>query len=181
METTNVNSRRKGGLKRYLEHKIPLLCSVGYNSHKLALCFKHLVSQFPCISEADVFLLYLWQYFKYQPLTMSFLENFADIYSNDPVVPISPSVTHWIAHQRACLTFFKGYRPFLHAVTFCYNEKKEAETLGLFIQETSQQTITTILMLLEVFNCIKAMLLTFQKNQGSICLSNVETSVETTT
>ena len=33
-------------------------------------------------------------------------------------------------------------------------------------------------MLLEVFNFIKAMLLTFQKSQGFICLSNVETYVE---
>ena len=53
MDTTNVNSGVVGGLKRYLEHKVPLFCWIGCNNHKLALCFKHLIPQFPCIF--DVF------------------------------------------------------------------------------------------------------------------------------
>ena len=91
MNTTNVNSGEKGGLKRCLKHEVPLLLCVGYNSLKLALYFKHSIPQ-----------------------------------------------------------------------------------------ATTQQTIATILMLLEVFNCINVMLLTFQKSHGSISLNDMETYTEIT-
>ena len=96
---------------------------------------------------------------------MSFLENSADIYGDDPVVPVCPNVTRWTEHERACLTFFKGYGPFLHALTVGYKESREEEALGLFIGTISQQTNITILIPLEEFNCIKAMLLNFQKTE----------------
>ena len=45
MDTTNINSGEKNGLIRHLEHKVPLLKWIGYNNHKLALTFKHLILQ----------------------------------------------------------------------------------------------------------------------------------------
>ena len=116
---------------------MPLLRWIGSNNHKLALCFKHLIPQFPCIFDVDAFLFNLWKHFKYRPLAMSFLGNSADIYGDDHVVPVCPSVTRWTAHERACRTFFKGYRHFLSALSVCCYERKEAEPLGLFIQATS--------------------------------------------
>ena len=89
---------------------------------------------------------------------MSFFENSAGIYGDDTVVPVCPSMIRWTAYKRACLTFFKGLRNFLHALSVSYNETREPEASGLFMQATSEQTIATILMLLEVFNCIKTML-----------------------
>ena len=46
MDTTNINSGEKNGLKRHLEHKVPLLKWIGCNNHKLALTFKHLIPSF---------------------------------------------------------------------------------------------------------------------------------------
>lgn len=40
MDTTNVNSGEKGGLKLYFEHRVPLLHWVGCNSHKVAFIFQ---------------------------------------------------------------------------------------------------------------------------------------------
>ena len=122
----------------------------------------------------------LWKHFKYCPLAMTFLENSADIYGDDHVVPVCPSVTRWTAHERACRTFFKGYRHFLSALSVCCYERKEAEALGLFIQATSLQNVATIVMLLEVFTNIKPLLLYFQKSQGSVCLSEAQTYVTIT-
>ena len=51
-----------GGLKRYLEHKVPLLRWFGCNSHKVALCFKHFIPQFPCIVKLICCFLNLWQH-----------------------------------------------------------------------------------------------------------------------
>ena len=46
MDTTNVNSGAKIGLKRHLEHKVPLLKWIRCNNHKLALTFKHLIPSY---------------------------------------------------------------------------------------------------------------------------------------
>ena len=46
MDTTNVNSGERNGLKRHLEHIVPMLRWIGCNNHKLALCFKHLIHNF---------------------------------------------------------------------------------------------------------------------------------------
>ena len=55
MDTTNINSGEKNGLKRHLDHKVPLLKWIGCNNHKLALTFKHLIPSFQCIVEIDIF------------------------------------------------------------------------------------------------------------------------------
>ena len=54
MDTTNINSGEKNGLKRHLEHKVPLLKWIGCNNHKLALTFKHLIPSFQCVAEMDI-------------------------------------------------------------------------------------------------------------------------------
>ena len=61
MDITNVNSGAKNGLKRHLEHKVPLLKWIGCNNHKLALTFKHLIPSFQCVAEMDIFLLNLYK------------------------------------------------------------------------------------------------------------------------
>ena len=59
MDTTNVNSGEKDGLKRYLEHKASLTKWIGCNNRKFALTFKHLIPSFQCVAEIDNFLLNL--------------------------------------------------------------------------------------------------------------------------
>ena len=50
MNTTNINSGEKNGLKRHLKHKVPLLKWIGCNNHNLASTFKHLIPSFQCIA-----------------------------------------------------------------------------------------------------------------------------------
>ena len=38
MDTRNVNSGERNGLKRHLQHIVPMLHWIGCNNHKLALC-----------------------------------------------------------------------------------------------------------------------------------------------
>ena len=108
MDTTNVNSGEMGDLKCYLKHKVPLLRLGGCNSHKLVLCFKHLIPQFPSIDEADVFLLNLWQCFKISTSYYKIFLRTLQTYFDDPVVPVCPDMLCWAAHEWTCLTFFKG-------------------------------------------------------------------------
>ena len=47
MDTTNVNSGERIGLKRHQEHSVPMLRWNGRDNHKLALCFKYLSHNSP--------------------------------------------------------------------------------------------------------------------------------------
>ena len=121
MDTANVNSDKKNGLKRHLEHKVPLLKWIGCNSLKIALTFKHLKPSFQCIAGIDIFLLNLWKYFKYCPLVMNILENTSGMYGGSPTVPICPNVTRWQGHRVTLghLTIF-----FMHFQHHMQNKRK---------------------------------------------------------
>ena len=112
---------------------------------------------------------------------MNLLQECSEIYGNiSSVVPVCPSTTHWIAHDRACMVVFKNFQAILQALSTCYNEKrKEAEALGLFIQAVSPCNISTILMLLEVFSAITPLILCLQKSQDKICLADIPNHLET--
>ena len=59
--------------------------------------------------------------------------------------------------------FYKGYKQCLDALAVCYNKHKASEALGLFIFAVTPEIITTVLMLLEVLNCICPLILYLQK------------------
>ena len=128
MDTTNVNSGAKNGLKRHLEHKVPLLKWIGCNNHKLALTFKHLIPSFHCEAAIDIFLLNLLKYFKHRPLAMNILGNTSEMYGYSPTVPICSSVTRWQAHERACETFHLHFENFLDAPSTSCETKESWST-----------------------------------------------------
>ena len=82
-------------------------------------------------------------------------------------------------NDRACMVVFKNFQAVLQALSTCYNERKEAEALGLFIQAVSLCNISTILMLLEVFSAITPLTLCLQKSQDKICLVDIPNHLET--
>ena len=178
MDTTNVNSGAKNGLKRHLEHKVPLLKWIGCNNYMLALTFKHLIPSFQCVAEIDIFLLNLWKYFKYRPLAMNILGNTREMYGDSPTVPICPSVTQWQAHERACERFHLHFENFLDVLSTSYAKRKEAEALGQFIQGSSCQTTATNLMLIDIFKSIKPLILFFQTSKGACSVSDANTFSE---
>ena len=55
MNSINVNPGARNGLKCHLEHSVPMLQWIRCNNQKLALCFKHLIPQFPTISKLMLF------------------------------------------------------------------------------------------------------------------------------
>ena len=91
-------------------------------------------------------------------------------------VPAPPAGLHMI--ELAWL-YFKIFQAILQALSTCYNERKEAEALGLFIQAVSPCNISTILMLLEVFSAITPLTLCLQKLQDKICLADIPNHLET--
>ena len=172
MDTTNVNSRENGGLKRLL-HVIPIAAWIGCGSHEVAFCFKHLLNEFPSVADADATLLALWKFFHYRPLEVNFLENASEIYGEPSIVPVCPSVTRWTAHDRACKNLYNGYIQFSSALTVCLNERKEPESLGLFTEIKDEEFTATILMLRDVLDAVQPLNLVLHKGDGSLCLSDL--------
>ena len=121
MDTTNVNSGEKDGLKRLLQHVVPIAAWIGCGNHEVALCFKHLLNEFPSVADADAMLLALWKFFHYRPLAVNFLENTSKIYGEPSIVPVCPSVTRWTTHDRTCKNLYNGYKQFLSALVVCLN------------------------------------------------------------
>ena len=70
-------------------------------------------------------------------------------------------------HICACKSFHLHFGNFLDALSTSYAKQKEAEPLGLFIQDSSCQTIATNLMVLDIFKYIKWLILFFQMSSGS--------------
>ena len=162
MVNMNVNSGSCGGLKRYILHEIPMALWVGCGNHKLALCFKHLLKEFPCVAEFDIALLSLCKYFHYWSQAVNFLQEFAEAYNKNQALPVCPSTTRWISHGRACKASYEGYHAQIATLTVCYNERKEPEALGIFMAITSEIFIASLLMLHNVFEAIAPLNLVLQ-------------------
>ena len=169
MDNTNVNSGSRGGLKRYILHKIRMALWVGCGNHKLALCFKHLFKEFPCVAEFDVMLLSLWKYFHYRPLAVNFLQEFAKAYNENQALPVCPSTTRWTSQGRACKALYEGYKAQIGALTMYYNERKEPKALGIFMAITSEILIASLLMQRDVFEAIAPLNLVLQTGNKQLC------------
>ena len=179
MDNTNVNSGSHGGLKKYILHKMMALW-VGCGNHKLALCFEPLLKEFPCVAEFDATLLSLWKHFHYQPLAVNFLQEFAEAYNGNQVLPVCPSTTRWTSHGRACKALYEGYQAQIGALTMCYNERKEPKALGIFMAVTLEIFIASLLMLWDVFKAIAPLNLVLQTVNEQLCLTDVKTYVHLT-
>ena len=97
------------------------------------------------------------------------------MYGQDPVTAVCPSETRWTLHGRVCKAFYKGYKQVLDALVVCYNERIQSEAFGLFILAVTPEIIANVLMLLEVFNCIRPLIIFLQKGQDFLCLSQAQT------
>ena len=180
MDTTDVNSGERNGLKWLLKHLIPLASWIGCGNHKVALCFKHLLPKFESVFSADAALLALWKFFHFRPLALSFMENVADIYDKSSVTPVCPSITRWTAHNRACRSLCEGYKQFLHALGVCVNGCSEPEATRIFAEIIDGTFIATILMLRDVSKAVQSLNLVLQKGGGSLCLADIPVYVNKT-
>ena len=136
---------------------------------------------FPDVLSADATLLALWKFFHYRPLAIKFLlKNAADAYEEYRVTPVSPSVTRWTDHERACKSLCDGYRQILFALSACVNEIKEPNALGIFQEISSKRFLATFLMLLDVFAAIQPLNQVLQKAGFSLCLGDILVHLEKT-
>ena len=102
-----------------------------------------------------------------------FIENTAEVFQEDSVVPVCPSITRWTAHDRVCKSICNGYKQYLAALSVCVNEQIEPDAMGIFEQLSSPQFISTILVLRDVFTVVQQLKLVLQKSVASLCLADI--------
>ena len=149
-------------------------------NHKLPLCFKHLLKEFPCVAEFDIALLSFWKYFHYQPLAFNFLQEFGEACNENQALPVCPSTTRWTSHGRACKALYEGSQAQIGALTVCYNERKEPEELCIFMGITPEIFIASLLMLHNVFKAIPPLSLVLQTGKEQLCLTDIKTYIHLT-
>ena len=79
-----------------------------------------------------------------------------------------------------CVQISDQIRQFVSSLTTCYNERGEPEVLGLLVQLCKPMILSTMLMLLEVFECTDPLGLLLQKGNGTLCLADIPTYFELT-
>ena len=97
------------------------------------------------------------------------------MYGQFLITSVCPCEAQRASYARACQTFYKGCKQFLDALAICYNKRKESEALVLFILTA---IIVTLLMLLNMFNCIRNLILFLQKRQDSLYINETQTVVD---
>ena len=123
-------------------------------------------------------LLLLWKYFHYQPLAVSFLQEFAKDYNENQPLPVCPSTTRWTSHGKACKALYECYQAQLGALTVCFNERKELEALGMFMAITSEIFIASYIYI--VYKAIAPLNLVLQTGIKQLCLTDVKTYIHIT-
>ena len=71
-------------------------------NHWLALCFIHLLKEFPSLVSLDTMLLSVWKLFKYSTIKKEVFNNMQYIYELTLLKVIKVCTTRWLRHGEAC-------------------------------------------------------------------------------
>ena len=102
------------------------------------------------------------------------------MYDENVMVPVTPTVTQWTAHEHACRSVIKGYHQLISSLRTCYNGRWESDALGLLVQLCKPIVVAVIFMSLEVFECTGPLGLLLQKVNGAFCLAYIPTYIKPT-
>ena len=97
------------------------------------------------------------------------------------MTPVSPTVTIWTAHDRACKSLLDGYKQILSALSTGVNERKELDALGIFQEISSKMFLAIILLQRDVFAANQLLNLVLQKAGDSRCFADISVYHEKTT
>ena len=97
------------GLQRRFRHKVPHSIYINCRSHRLALCVKHLIKDFPVLEEVDCTLLLIFKLFDNSPQKFAVFKDVQDSYAMKELVLVRASATRWLSHGNACVRLIDRY------------------------------------------------------------------------
>lgn len=128
---TNTMSGEVTGLQRRIRHLSPHCIYINCRNHRLALCLKHLMKEYPLLVEVDSILLSVWKLFEYSPQTFSMFNDIQETYGLKPLTLIRAATTRWLSHLTACTRLSDRFVQVLDVLDDIYNEKKDPEIYGI--------------------------------------------------
>ena len=88
-------------LQQQLRNHAPHAIYINWCCHRLALCFKHLFEEFPCLQSIDSLLLGLWKTFHFSSKNRFILHEIQKAYVMKSLNVIKAAVTRWLSHGTA--------------------------------------------------------------------------------
>ena len=85
LDGTNSMSSERCGLQRLIRHSSPHSQYINCRNHRLALCFVHLLKEFPRLMALDAMLLSVWKMFKYSKIKNEVFADMQRVYELTPL------------------------------------------------------------------------------------------------
>ena len=119
-------SGKKNGVQRRYRNCAPYSIHVNCRCHRLALCFKHLMAQFPWLQTIDTLLLGLWKTFHYSSLNRHIFTTLQEAYGSKTLQLVKAAVTCWLPVTRCRERYFE----LVESLDQILTQNKNAEWLG---------------------------------------------------
>ena len=116
LDDTNAMSGEHTGLQRRIHNLAPFSIHVNCRCHQLALCFKHLFSQFPWLESINTLLLGLWKAFYYSGKNCNILRSLQEVYGIKALDLVKTVATRWLSHGAACKRCRERYHIIIEAL-----------------------------------------------------------------
>ena len=89
------------GLQRRFRHISPLCHYINCRNHRLALCIKHLMKDYPILLDVDSTLLGLWKLFEYSPQKFVMFSDLQETYGLKGLALVKAAATRWLSHGKS--------------------------------------------------------------------------------
>ncbi|KAJ8303650.1 hypothetical protein KUTeg_018760 [Tegillarca granosa] len=171
----NTMSGVNSGLQRRFRHLVPHQIYINCRNHKLALCVKHLLKEFPVLETLDSLLTDIWKLFHFSPQRFHVFMDVQESYNMKKLSFIRAAATRWLSHGRACSRLLDRYTAILDCLDELYDRKKEAEILGLRNMLTNKKTISATVVLSDI---LKPVIFFSDYLQGDVHFSRVNSRLQ---
>ena len=154
LDDTNSMSGQHNGVQRRIRNHAPRAVCINCRCHRLALCFKHLVDDFPSLKTVDSLLLGLWKTFHFSSKNRYMLKEIQLAYGMKAFNVIKASVTRWLSHGAACKRCRKRYSVIVDALD-AISENPKPELIGYRSQLLDSKTLLQISFLEDALSITK--------------------------
>ena len=171
MDGTNSMSSELCGLQRLIKHSSPHAEYINCSNHRLALCFVHLIKEFPSLVSLDTMLLSVWKLFKYSTIKKEVFNDMQRVYELTSLKVIKACTTRWLTHGEACWRIISRFEPLVDVLDAIYNEKRCPDMKGVRNALLQPQNIFMLLLVAELLapiNYFSNFLQTTSLNYSSI-------------
>lgn len=150
LDGTNSMSGERGGLQRLIRHSSPHAQYINCRNHRLALCFVHLLKEFPALTALDSMLLSVWKLFKYSSIKREVFDDTQRVYELTPLKVLKACTTRWLTHGEACWRIISRFEPLIDALDSIYAAKKCPDVKGVRDAILLPDNICMLLLVAEV-------------------------------